>query len=104
MVAGVERLGGEHALRITADGAAVQWEYETLQPQNEASAATAAEALGAALDESVGLRAARARTLTADFSGGLDSTSVAFLSLRHRTDPLRVFAYHRADTACDDLE
>lgn len=104
VVAGVERLGGGHALRITADGAAVQWEYETLRPRGDASAASAAEALAAALDESVGLRAARARTLTADFSGGLDSTSVAFLSSRHRTDPLPVFTYHRADTACDDLE
>ncbi|WP_208765291.1 albusnodin/ikarugamycin family macrolactam cyclase [Streptomyces albidochromogenes] len=104
VVAGVERLGGGHALRITADGEAVQWEYETLRPQGDASAATVAEALGAALDESVGRRAARARTLTADFSGGLDSTSVAFLSLRHRTGPLPVFTYHRADTSCDDLE
>ncbi|MGX1885696.1 albusnodin/ikarugamycin family macrolactam cyclase [Streptomyces sp. NPDC055287] len=104
VVAGVERLGGGHALRITADGRAVQWEYESLRPRGEVSAATAAEALGAALDESVGLRAARARTLTADFSGGLDSTSVAFLSLRHRTGPLAVFTYHRSDTACDDLE
>ncbi|MGW7054216.1 albusnodin/ikarugamycin family macrolactam cyclase [Streptomyces sp. NPDC054887] len=104
VVAGVERLGGGHALRITADGTAVAWEYEDLRPQADASAASAAEALGAALDESVRLRAARARTLTADFSGGLDSTSVAFLALRHRAGPVPVFTYHRTDTACDDLE
>lgn len=41
--------------------------------------------------------------MSADFSGGLDSTSLAFLTLRHRPGPLAVTTYHGAASACDDL-
>lgn len=104
VVAGVEQLGAGQALRITAEGNCTQWEYETLLPDADASLAERAEALRGALVESVGRRAARAGTLTADFSGGLDSTSLAFLALDRGTEPLPVFTYHRAGVACDDLD
>ncbi|WP_156722317.1 asparagine synthase-related protein [Streptomyces apocyni] len=104
VVADVEQLGSGQALRITTEGACTQWEYETLLPDTDASFATGAEALRTALEESVGRRAARAGALTADFSGGLDSTSLAFLALRHKAGPLPVFTYHRAGGDCDDVE
>ncbi|MGP4002607.1 albusnodin/ikarugamycin family macrolactam cyclase [Streptomyces sp. 8N706] len=104
VLAGVRRLGGGQALRIAADGTYRQWTYDPLLPEGNATFTDAADALGAALDTAVRLRAARGGRLTADLSGGLDSTSVAFLALRHTSAPLPVFTYHREGTSCDDLD
>ncbi|WP_189130773.1 albusnodin/ikarugamycin family macrolactam cyclase [Wenjunlia tyrosinilytica] len=103
-VEGVRRLGGGDALRVTADGSLSRWTYEPLLPDERVPVGEAAEALGEALETAVRLRATAGRALTADFSGGLDSTSLAFLALRHLAGPLDVLTYHRCGTTCDDLE
>jgi asparagine synthase (glutamine-hydrolysing) len=102
VVAGVTRLGGGQALALTRGGGRATWTYETLAPDADVSFADAADALRDALDRAVRLRARSTRQLTADFSGGLDSTSVAFLAVRHRTS-LPVFTYHQPDVPADDL-
>jgi asparagine synthase (glutamine-hydrolysing) len=102
-IAGVSRLGGGCALRVMRDGACTSWTYETLAPGATATLSDAAEALRCALSGAVRARVATGRPVTADFSGGLDSTSVAFLAARYGTAPLHVFSYHHADAPAGDV-
>ncbi|UQA91529.1 albusnodin/ikarugamycin family macrolactam cyclase [Streptomyces halobius] len=74
---GVRRLAGGHALVIHRDGQHSVEEYE--KPRTLHFAEAAAE-LREALITAVTSRAAAARKLTADFSGGLDSTSLVLLA------------------------
>lgn len=104
LLAGVGRLGGGQALRITAAGQVTRWSDDTLLPDDGRSFADAAEELADALDRAVRLRARTAGgRLTADFSGGMDSTSLAFLALRHLPGPLPAVTYDAAGSGCDDL-
>ncbi|MFD9870573.1 asparagine synthase-related protein [Streptomyces niveus] len=109
VVAGVSRLGGGQALRRTARGTVERWVHEPLEADPRASFAHGAEALRDALETAVRLRVGGGRRVTSDFSGGLDSTSLAFLTLRHRPGPLTVTTYrgaapdHGATSTSDDL-
>jgi asparagine synthase (glutamine-hydrolysing) len=103
VVAGVSKLGAGQALQVTASGATKRWSYEDLLPDEEWSFAHAATALEDALDQALRLRVqACGGTLTADFSGGMDSTSLAFMALQHLPGPLPVFTYSRPESRCDD--
>ncbi|MFE3118185.1 asparagine synthase-related protein [Streptomyces niveus] len=103
VVAGVGKVGGGQALRRTARGKVERWVHEPLETDPGASLARSAEALRDALETAVRLRVAGKERVSADFSGGLDSTSLAFLTLRHRPGPLPVTTYRGAASACDDL-
>lgn len=98
---GLDRLGGGQALQIGRDGRCRTWVYETLLPEAASTVEDAAHALRVALDQAVRSRAAAGTT--ADFSGGLDSTSIAFLAARHRDDVLPVFTYHHPEAPADDV-
>ncbi|WP_067070785.1 albusnodin/ikarugamycin family macrolactam cyclase [Carbonactinospora thermoautotrophica] len=95
--AGVHRLPGGHALHLGA-GRIQPYEPET----QKATFEQAAEALREALVVAVERRAASAARLSADFSGGLDSTSLALLAARAGYE---VFAVTRDDptSANDDV-
>lgn len=101
---GVHRLGGGQALRIDAAGRSETWTYDPLIPDRHASLADGAEALRVALTAAVGARVDLGERLTADFSGGLDSTSIAFLAAHRTPTPLPVFVYHHPDAPAGDLE
>lgn len=107
-VEGVRRLGAGHALRVGTRSGLRRWAYEPLPSAalptraRRAGADEAAEAVREALDEAVGVRAARDR-LTSDLSGGLDSTSLAFLALAHQPGDLAVFVYHHPEFPSEDL-
>ncbi|MGW1020520.1 asparagine synthase-related protein [Streptomyces niveus] len=103
VVAGVGKVGGGQALRRTARGKVERWVHEPLETDPGASLARSAEALRDALETAVRLRVAGKERVSADFSGGLDSTSLAFLTLRHRSGPLPVTTYRGAASTCDDL-
>ncbi|MFB8443480.1 asparagine synthase-related protein [Streptomyces niveus] len=103
VVAGVSKVGGGQALRRTVRGKVERWVHEPLETDPGASLARSAEALRDALETAVRLRVAGKERVSADFSGGLDSTSLAFLTLRHRSGPLPVTTYRGAASACDDL-
>ncbi|MFI9102203.1 albusnodin/ikarugamycin family macrolactam cyclase [Streptomyces fildesensis] len=101
---GVHRLGGGRALRIDAAGHPESWTYDPLLPDRHASLADGAEALRTALTAAVGARVDLGERLTADLSGGLDSTSLAFLAAQRTPAPLPVFVYHHPDAPSGDLE
>ncbi|MEV8413152.1 asparagine synthase-related protein [Streptomyces niveus] len=103
VVAGVGKVGGGQALRRTVRGKVERWVHEPLETDPGASLARSAEALRDALETAVRLRVVGKERVSADFSGGLDSTSLAFLTLRHRSGPLPVTTYRGAASACDDL-
>lgn len=104
VVAGVDKLGGGQALRRTGRGSVERWVHEPLETDPQASFARSADALRDALETAVRLRVAGGQRVTADFSGGLDSTSLAFLTLRHQPGPLSVTTYRgSAASTCDDL-
>ncbi|MEW1795244.1 asparagine synthase-related protein [Streptomyces niveus] len=103
VVAGVSKVGGGQALRRTVRGKVERWVHEPLETDPGASLARSAEALRDALETAVRLRVAGKERVSADLSGGLDSTSLAFLTLRHRPGTLPVTTYRGAASACDDL-
>ncbi|MBO0802126.1 MAG: albusnodin/ikarugamycin family macrolactam cyclase [Nocardiopsaceae bacterium] len=98
---GVRRLPGGHALRIGRDGVPRVTRYE---PEDEHQPFDdAAVALREALMTAVSMRASRAGRLSSDFSGGLDSTTLAILAVRAG---FPVLALTHCDPAIvnDDLE
>jgi asparagine synthase (glutamine-hydrolysing) len=98
---GIRRLPGGHALHLSRDGVPRVTRYEPeekYQPFEDA-----AVALREALTTAVSVRASRAERLSSDFSGGLDSTTLAILAVRARYP---VLALTHADPAIvnDDLD
>ena len=100
---GVQRAGGGEALRLSISGQVRQWTYEPLTPDPGRSFEECTAELRAALETAVAARAQRATRLTADFSGGMDSTSLAFLAARSLTQPLPVHTYHHPLAPAGDL-
>jgi len=85
--AGIDRLPGGHALHAAAG----QLRIERYEPQpQEAAFDEAADALRDALVTAVEQRAASVERVSADFSGGLDSTSVALLAAQAGYEVLAV--------------
>ncbi|GAA1005104.1 lasso peptide isopeptide bond-forming cyclase [Streptomyces thermogriseus] len=80
---GVECLAPGHYLRIRPDGAhrAVRW---WSPPSAELTLAEGARRVRNALDDAVAARARNTPALGCDFSGGMDSTSLAFLASRQK--------------------
>ncbi|WP_223830466.1 albusnodin/ikarugamycin family macrolactam cyclase [Nocardiopsis quinghaiensis] len=70
--------------------------------RGRASFREGAHALREALDTGVRARVADARTVTADLSGGMDSSTLALLAARHRDDPLPALTYTDPFAANDD--
>ncbi|MGH8903011.1 MAG: albusnodin/ikarugamycin family macrolactam cyclase [Egibacteraceae bacterium] len=99
---GVRVLAGGQVLRITRRGME-QWASDPLAPDPAVRLDEAAEALRTALTVAVRARMGVARQPTTDFSGGLDSTSLAFLAARAPGE-LPAFTYHNPlASAGDDL-
>lgn len=100
---GVRRLAGGRALTLT-DTSVREWTYEPLAPDARATVGDAAPVLARALVESVRSRAEATEAVTADFSGGLDSTSIALLAASHVDGRLPAFTYDNpVAPAGDDL-
>lgn len=100
---GVRVLAGGQALRITPRGIR-QWTFDPLAPDPALRFDEAAEALRAALATAVHARMAGAARPTTDLSGGLDSTSLAFLAAARAHGRLPAFTYHNPSApAGDDL-
>ncbi|WP_432052020.1 asparagine synthase-related protein [Streptomyces xiamenensis] len=97
---GVESLPGGHWLRISGEGpsAAVRW---WTPPEPEVPLSEGAGALRQALTDAVAARTAPGRTVSADLSGGMDSTSLCFLAAR---GPSPLITYHHLplDPSNDD--
>lgn len=100
---GVRRLDGGQILHVDRRGEIQVRAAESLVPQESVTFADVAAGLRTALDTAVKARLDSGGQVTADLSGGLDSTSVAFLAARHTTGPLPVFTYHHPDAPADDL-
>jgi asparagine synthase (glutamine-hydrolysing) len=103
MLRGVSRLGGGQAMRVDLTGNSRVWTADPLTPDPTVSLTDAAAGLRSALDAAVRARVAGNRLVTADLSGGLDSTSVAFLAAGHTSRAIPVFTYHHPDAPAGDL-
>lgn len=102
-VESVHQLEAGHLLHIQRNGSQKISEYETfIQPR--CSRDDAVENLRHALRESTQLRARLGRHLSCDFSGGHDSTSLAFLLAHEMTEPLTVTTFYASDSKTDDIE
>ncbi|MER6568215.1 lasso peptide isopeptide bond-forming cyclase [Streptomyces sp. NPDC001093] len=76
---GVEAVTTGHWLELDRDGRARQIRWWSL-PEASRTLAQGAAAVRSALDDAIGARVAPGRILSADLSGGLDSTSLCFLA------------------------
>ncbi|PPK71390.1 asparagine synthase-related protein [Actinokineospora auranticolor] len=103
MFTGVCQVPGGATIRMAAEGTRV----DNLDPIRVDSAATIADAayrLRSALLESIRLRVADTPRVVSDFSGGLDSTSLAFLAAEY-TDELPVITFRNPDApVADDVD
>ncbi|GAA4623022.1 lasso peptide isopeptide bond-forming cyclase [Actinoallomurus vinaceus] len=97
---GIDALGMGHYLEMSQDGRArtVRW---WSPPEPSLPLEAAAERVRAALSDAVAARAGSARTISADLSGGMDSTSLCFLAA-DRTDHLVTTRWEAADPADED--
>ncbi|MFD4670526.1 albusnodin/ikarugamycin family macrolactam cyclase [Lentzea sp. NPDC058450] len=103
LFAGVRRVHPGHALTIR-DGVLTERPHAPLRVDPALGAADAARMLRDALVAAVRARAASARRLTADFSGGLDSTSLAYLALDDVGELPVLTHYQRDAPVTDDLD
>ncbi len=87
---GIDPLGTGHWLELDADGRSRQTRWWTL-PEPSLSLAQGADAVRSALSEAIATRVRPDRTISADLSGGLDSTSLCFLADRAGAD---LVTYH----------
>lgn len=78
---GVDKLMGGQAITLGADGSHVAYTYERLIPDPKLTRATAAVELRAALREAVQARIRSGAEISANLSGGVDSSSIVALAL-----------------------
>lgn len=97
----VHRLEAGGILRLTRRGSRVQL-YLTEGGSQPAVTTDAVAALRAGLLEGVRARC-DGRLVSADFSGGLDSSSIAFLAARHARAPLPALVYYQSLAPAADL-
>ncbi|MFE6908570.1 lasso peptide isopeptide bond-forming cyclase [Streptomyces erythrochromogenes] len=97
---GIDPLGTGHWLQLDADGRARQIRWWEL-PEASRSLAQGAAAVRSALSEALAARVGPGRTISADLSGGMDSTSLCFLADQAGAD---LVTYHVApfDSANED--
>lgn len=100
-VTGIQHLEPGQALRVTGGGDVYTNTYESFPARFGFD--EGAVALREALVEAVRLRMQLGYRLSADFSGGLDSTSVAFLAAREMDEPLMIATRYARDASLDDL-
>lgn len=98
--AGIDRVPGGRLLCVDAHGAHIRPYEPYLAP---ASPGEAAQALRHALISAIRARIAAAARPSADFSGGLDSTSLALLAARLGGRPLLGVTYDDPNSPNDDL-
>lgn len=98
---GVWALDPDHYLRIDSSGtvSAVRWWQP---PEPEVPLALGAGAVRRALAMAVALRRPVVGRLSADLSGGMDSSSLCFLAARTGMGDLLTFRWAEADVANDD--
>lgn len=97
---GVEVVPGGSHLTLNEDGRArvqVHWR----PPNPDVPVEVAAPELGRALDDAITARLSTTRRVSADLSGGLDSTTLCFLTAE-RSVPLTVFRQDMLDPANSD--
>lgn len=102
---GVSRLPGGHALEVLHHPGASARVHSYMKPESQTgmTRAEGAAALGTALRRAVALRGAEG-LVTSDFSGGLDSTSLALLAAGHGSAPLPAVVYHHPGAPAGDLD
>ncbi|SER07762.1 asparagine synthase-related protein [Lentzea albida] len=101
--AGVRRVREGHAVRL-GDGVLGEESCAPLSADPDVTTVDAADMLRDALVTAVRARARSARKLVSDFSGGLDSTTLAHLALDDVTT-LPVLTHHNPDSpVLDDLD
>ncbi|HSX31758.1 MAG TPA: lasso peptide biosynthesis B2 protein [Candidatus Saccharimonadales bacterium] len=101
---GIGRLEGGHKLTADRQSGTIKTEpYETFESPHIKTIDDAAAALREALLEAVRLRAHSGYALSADFSGGLDSTTAAYLLSRDTRVPLPIGTMYTAGMPSADL-
>jgi asparagine synthase (glutamine-hydrolysing) len=98
---GVQALAPDHYLRIDPPGrvSELRWWHP---PRPRLDVTVGADALRQALETAVAARRPTAGRLSADLSGGLDSTSLCFLATRAGAAELLTFRWAEAEMGNDD--
>lgn len=101
---GIDRLEAGHMLTADRNGSVRISPYETFQVPSVTTIEEAASALREAILQAVGCYARLGYCMSADFSGGYDSTSGAYCLAQQLNKPLLVVTCHSPDLLSDDLE
>ena len=89
----IYRLLGGHALKLTTNGASTE-PYDSLIPESKAAYAAAVDELRDSLCMAISARMSLGCEVGADFSGGLDSTSLTFLAAGLLGEDQSIKAFH----------
>lgn len=98
---GVRALAPDHYLRIDSRGTVSEQRWWQ-PPEPDMALTVGAGAVRQALETAVAARRPPRGRLSADLSGGLDSTSLCFLAARAGTPDLLTFRWAQADVVHDD--
>lgn len=98
---GVSRLQGGQTLHVTRHGTRVTT-HRSLEANGELTFEEGAYAVGAAIRQAIDSRTGYSSSVTADLSGGVDSSSLAYLAAQN-LDTLPVFFAGRSDIDQGDL-
>jgi asparagine synthase (glutamine-hydrolysing) len=98
----IKQVAEGHTVSIGSSGLRYR-AHDALLPDPDLGFGDCADRLRSALSTAVSARVARSERLTADLSGGLDSTSLAFLAARHVPELPVLFSYNPHAPVEDDL-
>lgn len=99
---GTRRLAGGRILRADRRGVRIDRGGLSIDAEERVGRESGAPGLRSALVESVAARCRRTR-VTADLSGGLDSTSLVYLAARAAEKPIETVTYQHPDLPTGDL-
>lgn len=102
-IKGVAKMRGRQALEIT-NGRCRTYIYDELLPNSQLSHQEAHEKFASSLQDAVAQRGSHPLGLSADMSGGLDSSSLAFLAAATDLESLPLFTAIHADFEEGDIE
>ncbi len=103
-VTGVSATLPQESIYIDHRGRMTTAAHNSIVPSQPLTFEEAAERLRAALQIGAKRRLENGRAVSADFSGGYDSTSVAYITASAMESPLTIVTQHSPDIPLDDIE
>lgn len=101
---GVMRTLPQGIIHVSPEGVLTTSQHNSMVPDKPLSVDEAAEQLRAGMQLGAARRVASGRRITADYSGGYDSTSAAYVMAEALGQPLTVATHHTPEVPIEDMD